>query len=127
MGRCPLPIVRGHATMKKVFLDLGLEFILCREDGHYCGFSIFYVFKHSDGRQDASSFCACTLTGDRVLASAGNGTLTADRVLASAGNGTLTGDRMLASTGNGTLTGDRMLASAGNGTLTGDRVLASMG
>ena len=110
-----------------MFPDLGLMTILCRKDGHHYGLLIIYIFKHSDGRQDASSFCACTLTADRVLASAGNGTLTGDRMLAPTRNGTLTGDRMLASTGNGTLTGDRMLASAGNGTLTGDRVLASMG
>ena len=113
MGVCPLTFVRGHATMEKVFLDLGLKFILCREDGHHYGLSIFYVFKHSVGRQDASSFCACTLTGDRVLASTGNCTLTGDRMLASVGNNTLTGDRVLAPTGNGTLTADTMLASAG--------------
>ena len=43
---------------KKVFLDLGLEFILCRENGYHHGFSIFYIFKHSDGRQDA---CFCRI------------------------------------------------------------------
>ena len=111
---------------KKVFLDLGLMIIFCREDGHAYGLSIFCIFKHSVGRQDASSFCACTLTGDRVLASTGNGTLTGDRMLIPTRNGTLTADRMLASIGNGTLTGDRVLASAGNGTLTGDLMLAQL-
>ena len=96
--------------MKKVFLDLGLEFILCREDGHHYGLSIFYVFKHSVGRQDASSICACTLTADRVLATTGQSTLTADIMLASTGQSTLTADRVLASTGNDTLTADKMLA-----------------
>ena len=52
---------------ERVFLDFELMIIRRREDGHHCGFSIFYIIKHSDGRQDAFSFCTSTLTADRML------------------------------------------------------------
>ena len=84
---------------KKVFLDLGLEFILCREDSHYYGFSIFHIIKHSDGRQNASSFCASIVTADRVLDATGRRTTTAVRVLDAMGWNTLTADRIPDATG----------------------------
>ena len=52
---------------KKVFLDLGLKIIPCREDGHHYGFSIFYIFKYSVDRQDACAIGENIMTADRVL------------------------------------------------------------
>ena len=71
--------------------------------------SIFYVLKHSDGRQDASAIRESTLTAVRMLAPTGNNTLTVDRMLTPIGECTLTRDIMLAPTRNNTLTADRML------------------
>ena len=67
-----------------------------------CFFKNFFLQnnwrKYYHGRQNASSFRASIVTGDRVLFATRWSTLTADKVPYAAGWSTMTGDRVLATT-----------------------------
>ena len=100
----------------------GLEDITARKAGCIFGYIVFYVIKHSvarhdalcckrkhsDGRQNASSFCASIVTADRVRDAAGWNTLTADRVPDTAGRSTLTADTVLYAARWSTPTADKV-------------------
>ena len=72
----------------------GLEDVTARKAGYNFGYIVFYVIKHSvarhdalccrskhsDGRQNASSFRASIVTADRVCDATGWSTPTADKV-----------------------------------------------
>ena len=68
--------------MENAFRYLELVNILHRKDGNHYIFSIFYVLKHSDGRQDACSNRMEYSNGRQNACANGNNTLMADRVLA---------------------------------------------
>ena len=86
----------------------GLEVVTARKAGYIFGYIVFYVIKHSvarhdalcckskhsDGRQNASSFRASIVTADRVPDTTGRSTLTADTVLYAARWSTPTADRV---------------------------------
>ena len=90
----------------------GLEDVIARKAGYIFGYIVFYVIKHSvarhdalcckskhsDGRQNASSFRASIVTADKVREATGWSTLTGDIVCDAARRSTLTADRVLATT-----------------------------
>ena len=80
------------------------------EIGNYnCGFFIFYVIKHSDGRQSTLSDCENTLTADTMLSAGGACTLTRDRVLYPNAKNTLSRVTMLYPVEASTMSAVRML------------------
>ncbi len=90
----------------------GLEDVTARKAGYIFGYIIYYVIKHSvarhdalcckskhsDGRQNASSFRASIVTADKVPDAKGWNTTTADKVCDAARRSTLTADRVLDTT-----------------------------
>ena len=80
MGRCPLTLVEGHATIGKCFLVFRIRDYPSAESRSSSQILIFYILKYSVGRQDASAIGYSTLTAVVMLASIGNCTLSADRV-----------------------------------------------
>ena len=86
----------------------GLEFVTARKAGYIFGYIVFYVIKHSvarhdalcckskhsDGRQNASSFRASIVTADRIPEATGWNTPTADRVCDATRWSTPTADRV---------------------------------
>ncbi len=100
----------------------GLEDVTARKAGYNFGYIVFYVIKHSvarhdalcckskhsDGRQNASSFRASIVTAGRVLDAMGWNTPTADTVLYAARWNTPTADRVSDATGWSTPTADKV-------------------
>ena len=90
----------------------GLEVVTARKAGYNFGYIVFYVIKHSvarhdalcckskhsDGRQNASSFRASIVTADRIPEATGWNTPTADIVRDATGWSTLSADRVLDTT-----------------------------
>ena len=86
----------------------GLEDVTARKAGYNFGYIVFYVIKHSvarhdalcckskhsDGRQNASSFRASIVTADRIPDATGWNTPTADRVRDAARWSTPTADKV---------------------------------